>query len=263
MKIIDAHTHYGKLYDMPFMNATFEEVLEVEREAGVTANIFLGRNEAFADPNERDGRRNLNIDMILKINEEVLKNVAKEKDCYMCCVFNPRHKESYRQVEEFMKEKKCIGVKMGPNYHGYGIDEVADDIFPFLIEKQIPVTFHSMQNGKDNPERIASYAAKYPEAKIIMAHLFYSNPITVHADLVRMCKSENLYVGLEGPKMAYYGIIEYAIKICGSEKIIFGSDMPCHHPSPLIAAIQCAKIAQRDKENIFYRNAKRFYGIKG
>lgn len=247
---------------MVFMSAAFEEVLQVERKAGVTANIFLGRTESCVDPNEREGRKNLNIDMILKINKEVLKNVSKEKHCYMCCVFNPLYKESYRQVEGFMKEKKCIGVKMGPKYHGYSIDEVADDIFPFLIEKQIPVTFHSMQDGKDNPERIAYYAAKYPEAKIIMAHLFHSSPITVHADMVRMCKSENLYVGLESPNMSYYGIIEYAIRRCGSEKILFGSDMPCHHPSPLIAAIQCAKISQKDKENIFYRNAERFYGIK-
>jgi len=262
MKIINAHTHYGKVYDMPFMNATFEEVLQVERKAGVTANVFLGRCESCVDPNEREGRRNLRIDTVLKINEEVLKNVSKEKHCYMCCVLNPLYKESYRQVEEFIKEKKCIGVKMGPNYHGYGIDEVADDVFPFLVEKNIPVTFHSMQNGKDNPERIAYYAAKYPKARIIMAHLFYSNPITVHADLVSMCKSENLYVGLEGERMAYYGIIEYAIKRCGSDKIIFGSDIPCHHPGPFIAAIRCANIALKDRENIFFRNAERFYGMK-
>ena len=30
----------------------------------------------------------------------------------------------------------------------------------------------------------------------------------------------------------------------------------------VIAAIQCAKISRKDKENIFYRNAERFYGIK-
>lgn len=55
-------------------------------------------------------------------------------------------------------------------------------------------------------------------------------------------------------------LIEYAVKKIGSERILSGSDVyyPEGRDIPVqIAAIKGAKIKEREKENILYKNAKR------
>ena len=264
-KVADAHAHYGTVTDTPFMSASFEKVLEVSRKAGITASVFLGAVESAIDPALGGERSNKNIDLIMRTNEEVLTNTAREPTCYMCCVLNPLHEESYGQVRQFLREERCLGVKILARYHGYDLDTLGDDIFSFLAQEHAPAVFHSMGNGYDDPSKIAYFAAKYPSVRACMAHLYSCGTpaAPTHARLVRTCRSENLYVGLEHPYMTYYSIIEHTVQsICGSERIMYGSDMPCHAPAAQIAAVQCAEVSDEDKDNILFRNAERFFGME-
>jgi len=262
-KIIDIHAHYGTVSDTPFMSASFEKVLDVSRQAGITASVFLGRVESAVDPELGGDRRNEDIELIQKINDEVLARVSREPGCYLCCVLNPRHRSSFDQAEALLREDKCVGIKVLPRYHGYSLDTLGDEVFSFLAENGAPAVFHSMENGFDDPLKIAYFAAKYPTVRVCMAHLYSCGPIVSpkHACLVRTCGSDNLYTGLEHPYMTYYGVIEHTVKnICGSERIMYGSDLPCHAPAAQIAAVKCAEICDSDKENILFGNAERFFG---
>jgi len=265
-KIIDAHAHYGTVSDTPFMSASFEKVLEVSRDAGIDASVFLGKVESAVDPDEPNRQRsNRNIDLILRINEEVLERVSREPRCYQCCLLNPLHQQSISQTQQVLREDKCIGVKVLPRYHGYDIDNLGDEVFSFLAEQNAPAIFHSMDNGYDDPLKLAYFAAKYPAVRICMAHLYSCGPPAApkHACLLRTCSSRNLYVGLEHPFMTYYGIIEHTVNnICGSDRIMYGSDLPCHAPVTQITAIQHAGISEEDRESILFKNAERFFGME-
>ena len=75
-KIVDAHAHYGTVSDTPFMSASFEKVLEVSRDAGIEASVFLGKVESAVDPDEPNRQRsNRNIDLILGISEQDRENI--------------------------------------------------------------------------------------------------------------------------------------------------------------------------------------------
>ncbi|MDP7620065.1 MAG: amidohydrolase family protein [Dehalococcoidia bacterium] len=263
MKIVDTHSHYGTVSDTPFMSASFEEVVEVSRKAGITANVFLGRVESAVDPSRGGERKNLDIDLIMRINEEVLDRTSREPDCYMCCVLNPLHARSFEQTEELLREPGCVGVKILARYHGYDVEVLGDEIFSFLADQDAPAMFHSIENGFDDPPKIAYLAAKYPTVKACMAHMYSCGaPIALtHARLIRTCASTSLYAGLEHPYMAFYSIIEHTVReICGSDRLMYGSDLPCHVPAAQLAAIEQADIADADKANILFRNAERFFG---
>ena len=46
----------------------------------------------------------------------------------------------------------------------------------------------------------------------------------------------------------------------GSKKVLFGTDFPWYDPNYCIGSVICAKISDDEKEDIFYKNARRMLG---
>jgi predicted TIM-barrel fold metal-dependent hydrolase len=132
--------------------------------------------------------------------------------------------------------------------------------FPLVekcIEYKIPVLVHAFYKSIGQLEHeslgkhVASLARRYPEAKIIMAHL-----------------SSNCYLGIkeiEGCKNVYSDIcgsifrrdeVDYSVSRLGAERILFGTDMPGSYLVNL-GQVEEADLTPEQREMIYYRNALR------
>ena len=57
-----------------------------------------------------------------------------------------------------------------------------------------------------------------------------------------------------------YGVIEEMVRTIGSNRIIFGTDMPWFDEFQHIGGVLAADISDEDKENILYKNIENLLG---
>ncbi len=237
--IIDLHCHYNHgvkgetitnvLYraDLPF--------LEEERERhGIVATAFSSFCSVMTTEN------------IQRENEHLCKLAEQQAWIYQWVVLDPRQKELFVQVDALLRSEKTLGIKIHSPMHQYPINDYADEIFSFANARNTWVLMHP-----DQILDMVKYADKYPNMKLIIAHLGSEE----HIQAVKDAKYGNIYVDTSGIASSKNNIIEYAVEKIGSEKIFFGTDTySCAFQR---GRIEFANISERAKENIFGQNAKR------
>lgn len=238
-KIVDLHCHYNHgvdgdtitnvLYraDLPF--------LEAERKRhGIIATAFSSFSSV------------LSADYIYRENVDLAQLAQKHSWIYQWTVLDPRKQELFKQSEELLKSNKTLGIKIHSPMHQYPINDYADEIFGFANEQKTFVLMHP-----DAIPDMAKYADKYPNMKLIIAHIGSEE----HIQAVKDTKNNNIYVDTSGIASSKNNIIEYAIKQIGSEKIFFGTDTySCAFQR---GRIEFADISKTAKKNILFQNAKR------
>ena len=73
-------------------------------------------------------------------------------------------------------------------------------------------------------------------------------------------KYPNLYLETSG--MPMHTKIKEAFEQVGSERVLYGSDVPFHHHSVEMQKVKVSGLNERDLEKVFYENAAALLGIK-
>lgn len=185
---------------------------------------------------------------IVEENEYLFKLVQELDWMYQWVVIDPRQEETYQQAEAMLKNPKVLGIKIHPSYHDYDILEYADALFSFANKHCAVVLMHP-QHILDMPQ----YADKYPNMKLIIAHLSGLD----HIEAAANAKNGNIYIDTSASGVTRNNIIEYAIERIGSKHILFGTDSySCAFCYPRIVL---ADITHEDIENILYKNAMELF----
>lgn len=180
---------------------------------------------------------------------ELLFALSQEEDwIYQWVVIDPRDPETFRQADRMLSSSKCLGIKIHPSYHGYDIMECGDRIFEFANLKKAVVLMHPQ-----HVEKMPSFADRYPDMKLIIAHL----GTRAHIDAIRRAKHGNIYTDTSGKNSYLNNVVERAVSEVGSEHILFGTDT--YSAAFQYGRILFAGISQQDKENILFRNALRLF----
>ena len=243
MKIIDLHSHIntGSKHDVPetaFAKKNAPFIISEYKSAGISA----GGISTFPSVLEGGG------ESIYKEND-YLKRFSEENELiYQWLVLDPREEMLFSQIRENIGGKKVLGIKIHSPYHKYDIMEYGDKIFSFADELGCFVLMH--------PDRISdmvSFADKYPNMSLIIAHIGSIE----HIEAIENAKHGNIYTDTSGMASFQNNIIEYAVERIGSKKIFFGTDTySCGFQR---GRIEYARISEQDKENIFYKNAKKHF----
>lgn len=128
----------------------------------------------------------------------------------------------------------------------------------------VPVLIHSYLRWEEiladesKPDEIAELARRYPELKIIMAHMALR--WREGCDSVADCP--NIYVDTSGMDPET-GSVEYAIERLGAERVLFGSDAPGRDVLCQIGRVMAADISESDRAKILRGNSERLLGIGG
>jgi predicted TIM-barrel fold metal-dependent hydrolase len=244
MKIIDIHSHcnIGSKFDcsetdmhkrnLPFMLQDYDN-------SGINVGAFSPYSSVLENAESGIYADNEYFFQFAKTNERV----------YQWLVLDPRQEKLFAQIRKMIDGDKVLGIKIHSVYHNYDIDEYADKIFSFADELGCFVLMHP-----DKVSNMVKYADRYPNMKLIIAHLGGRESFL---EAIENAKHGNIFTDTSGGGVCLNNIIEYAVERVGSEKIFFGTDTyACGYE---VGRLQFARISEKDKENIFYKNAKKHF----
>lgn len=240
--IIDIHTHN-------FTGRT-EAVVTAAKQHGIDRIVFLGdvfRFGLYPAPEE-----------IRKINDATLADVRRHPDFCRGFVFlNPGNppdalreelKRCFRHFEfigvKFEASLNCRSPKLAP-------------VMEFLAETGRPLLQHTWYKTvgrlpcESDPSDVAVLARRYPEVKIVMAHLCGCG----HRGVEDIADLPNVVIDTSGAQPEA-GLVEYAVRQLGAERVVYGSDASCRDFGCQLAKIRDAAISAADRERILWKNAK-------
>lgn len=244
MHILDIHTH---LLDLKSLD---QELLDFIRSWKMRTVIScLGLNGEMW--------RNPSFGALQMCNGKVATLVQKHPEIfYGFCYINPRHgSKAIKEIKRCIRNYGMKGIKLW-----IACRCNKKKVFPVIeaaIDYNIPVLQHAYVRkgpnlpGESYPEDVAELAKKYPQVKIIMAHMGFNWKRGI--DAVKFYKNISVDTSGFDPE---FGSIEYAVKQLGAGRILYGSDAPGRDILCQIGKVNAADISERDKAHIFFQNAR-------
>ncbi len=243
MKIIDMHGHYGPMYGFKFFRAdTAGMIGEMDRH-GVEVTVLSSHRALFSPEGNLNGTL------------PALRESGGRFRGYW--VIHPHRFEKHRhEIELFEKHRDLfVGFKFLSSYHQYPIDGPHYAyVLDYAEEHGIPVLMHTWTGdrycGFDNCRAVAERYSAFP---FLMGHSGFSE-YARFAELAR--DHDNVYCELTAT-YALDGAVETMVKTAGSEKVLFGTDLPWFDQAYCIGCVRYSRITEKDRENIFYTNGAR------
>ena len=243
--IVDVHAHYG-LYDTEYYR---RELLHTAERYGVK-RYYLSNVEGGYYPTEEQ----------IQLDNQTLSVLLKEfPDLFRGYVYaNPRHKNALDVVKKGIEEQSFCGLKLW-------VATFCDDplVFP-LVEQMIaydkPILIHTFVKAVDQLEfestsrNVANLAERYPEAKLIMAHL---GGEPCHG-IRNVAKYKNVWIDHSGTLVGSNDL-QHAIDLVGVDRILFGSDIPVGFASSYGQVLE-VKITEEEKQKILWKNTVELFG---
>jgi len=252
IEVVDFHTHAGR-WEAVGMVASAAEMVRVMDRAGIdracTFDIFHPEGTAG--------------------NDAVLSLAARYRDRFVPFAYvSPLVSEGMvteleRLVEGGAGDRgdiRCRGIKVYPPYTPYPLDHDAwAPVLEFAAAHGLPVLTHTGQEETCQPRLLAEVAPRYPGATFVAGHAGNTAEYRRQAiDAARSCP--NVYVETCSSYRSP-GVIEELVEGAGSERVLFGSDMPLLDPRVQIGKIVAADIEAGDKRRILGENARRLLGL--
>jgi hypothetical protein len=245
-QIFDCHLHCpaesGEKFQWHKVTQNFEDFANYLRKNGIQQGIINSQRSYGAKPEE-----------FIAGNREVARFVEKYKGRFIgACVVNPLYSdEALREIEYCRQELGFVWVGELCNYmvpYQYSIKE-----FELLVEQttrlNMVLAIHTEQGEMEY------IAQKFPKATIAFAHFGDDHEyedIFKRIDLV--AQNPNYYLDTSGYGHDRVGVLEYAVKTIGPDRVLFGSDFSINDPGSVIARIKNSFLPETQKQKIFSDN---------
>lgn len=243
LKVIDVHTHMDSIYGVssPICNAA--DCMKLLDEENIS-QIWCATHGDLFGPDAFEVNRSTKA--LVHAYPDRVKGYF---------VYNPNHADRYLPlIGEALSDPGFIGYKVLPNYHNTALDsEAYEPMLAYAEEHRLVVLSHTWGVLPHNsPREVANVMARHPHLIFIMGH---SAPGECEAAIALAKKYEGLYLDLCDIHR-HSGIVARMVNSVGSEKVLFGTDLPWYDPIYAIGSVLCAHIGDADRENIFYKNAE-------
>jgi len=205
-----------------------------------------------------------NAKQLRLINDQTAELMRRTKGFVVgFCYVNPLLGEKAVRAEV----DRCVG---GKGFRGIKLELSCNATDPAMAgvaqacrDHGVPVLQHSWnqlykpsRKFHSDPEDTCAFARKYPDVRIIMAHLtgcgFRGVRAARHLD--------NLVVDTSGGGPEN-GLIEYAVEQLGDRRVVYGSDYPIRDLPCCINRIKGAAISARAKQRLLHDNAAELLGL--
>jgi len=154
-----------------------------------------------------------------------------------------------------------IGFKFLQDYWHVALDDPCHDPYwQYADEHRLICLTHTWGGSRyDGAGNVRAIAEKYPNVAIVCGHSLHSE----WHNAVALCNEfPNIYLELTAV-LDDRGVLDRFVRECGSEKILFGTDLPWFSTFHAIGCILDAEMTDDDRHNIFHRNGERLLrGIK-
>ena len=244
--ILDFHAHMHNSPGIYFPSASPEKMIETMKRCNTKLTVFCSHHA-------------LNY---AECEEEYNLNEAKRFPDYFRAYHAviPNETDFKQTVERFEKNKRYyFGFKFHCDWHSTPLtDDAYKPFLEYMNANKLPALLHTWgKSENDGADIIKKVADRYPNAIFICGHSFHGD-WKYGAEITKDCP--NMMPELTAVT-DNCGAIELLCDIVGSDRILFGTDLPWFDTHQGIGAVLSADISDDDMRNIFHRNGERLFGI--
>jgi predicted TIM-barrel fold metal-dependent hydrolase len=148
-----------------------------------------------------------------------------------------------------------VGFKFLSDYHEFPVtDERYRPAWEYADEHELLLLLHTWgKSPYDGAAVVRQAAERYPRVKLLLGH-------SIHDDwqaAIRLAQDfPNIYLELTAI-FDDRGVIEMYVNEAGSERMLFGTDLPWFDQHHAVGALLSAQISDEDRHNICHRNAEK------
>lgn len=255
---IDVHGHYGRYMgeagDQLVDGFYSGDAVEVVRRASAV-NIVLTIVSPLTALKPR-----FHADSVAG-NIEAARVVAQTPGLKQYVVIDPLRPQTYAQAEEMLAQPQCVGIKIHPEEHGYLIRDHARPIFEFAARHRAIMLTHSSEKNSLAADFVP-WANEFPEVRLILAHIGcgWDGDLTHQVRAIQQGRHGNIFADTSSARSITPGLIEWAVREVGVDRILFGTDTPLYHSGMQRARIEHADLSDDAKRQILRDNALRLFG---
>lgn len=246
--VYDMHGHMGGHYAIYFNRCEVTDMVEHMKKAGVKRLAFT-HHYALWEPAFRNEK-------VFEICREFPENLR------FYVAINPHYPEFIKEdLAQYDRWKPFVaGIKMLAGYHKVNVtDKRYEYALKFADERGIVVLNHTWGgrgHENDGPSML-KLVEQYRNATFFHGHALFGD--YEYAERVVKESSGKSYLELTAVP-GENGMIEKLCSFVGSEKLIFGTDLPWFDEFQAIGGVVAAKISDTDKRNILCDNVERIMG---
>lgn len=216
--IFDSHMHVG---DFPLFDVSLDrEGLEaLMAEHGIGAGVVFHPDNAYV--------------------REVIESTP---GVYGLVWANPRVPGYLDEAAELLEHPRFLGVKLHPLLDGYHPNDPAvHPLMRLLVERDLPVLIHCGHPIFTLPWSIEELIASFPEARVVLGHMGHGNVVYINGAIDVAARHPRVYLETSG--MPMHTKIREAVERVGPDRVLYGSDVPFHHPSVEILKVRVSGLA--------------------
>lgn len=241
--IYDMHGHMGVYHSIYFPRPDAAAMVRTMDEAGVRWLVF-SHHAALHSP-----------DLANQPSIDAVRRFPDRLRAY--CMINPNYPEQVeRDLASFddLFPDVFVGFKFLSDYHKVALTdpryapawELADD-------RGLPVLAHTWGGSQyDGEDVVRVVAGRYPNARFLLGHSCHG---AWDAAVQLANDFPNVYLELTAV-FDDRGVIEKFVQGAGSDRMLFGTDLPWFDPHHAIGVLMNAEITDEDRHNICHRNAE-------
>lgn len=255
MRAIDVHTHPLLRHDHRGKKGA-DSLIARARAHGIRHIVVLGDVLAFG--------RSPTEEQIRTINDETY-GLMRRYPGYVTgfCHVNPTLGErALRREIERCVERGFRGLKL--EIANNARDACMRPLMEAAKRHEIPLLQHAWSMTKirqrsfhTDPEDVATLARRWPEVRIIMAHLTGCGVRGVLA----VKALPNVVVDTSGAAPEA-GIVEFAVEELGPRRVLYGSDVPIRDFAVALTRITGSRLDASAKRRILHDNASELLGVR-
>lgn len=188
-------------------------------------------------------------------NREVARYAEKYKGRFLgACVVNPLFiDEALREMEDCRKKYGMVWVGELCNYtvpYEYSIKQ-----FEQLVDQA--VNLNMVLDVHTELEEMEYVIKKFPKATIVFPHFGDEHEFDhIFKRIDAVAAHPNTYLDTSGYGHDRVGMLEYAVKTIGPDRVLFGSDFSINCPATVIARVESAFITEEQKQKILSGNVE-------
>lgn len=198
------------------------------------------------------------FDDVHRANDDAVTVMRRNPDRVVCyCYVNPRHGlDALTELRRRIEDDGMMGVKLW-------VATVADDplvnpVVEMAIGYGVPLLVHAWRKTigqlayESTATHIARLADRYPEAKLLMAHLGGQ----VESAMNAVAPHPNIHVDTSGTPIGG-AEVALAVERLGASRVVFGSDLPGGSLASNIGKVLGAGLSTADADLVFGDNLRR------
>jgi len=201
------------------------------------------------------------VEEVRKANDHVLEAMAAHPGHLIgFCYVNPRHgQDAVAEIERCVVRGGMAGIKLWVACKAS--DPLVDPVLDRAAELGIPVLQHAwnktvgQMEHESTPADVAEMGRRHPRVPIVMAHLMGAG----YRGILEIAPVPNVHVDTSGGDPEA-GVVEYAVKALGAERVLFGSDAPGRSYGVQLGKVLGADLTPGQRDLLLGGNAERILG---